>query len=202
MKLLCWEAGLPTTERFECCDRGLYIVCAVAGIFFFVVFHSFWPRNGHREIQPQEMNVCDLGFGQLVSGIFKGLVSHCVAATKISAQEMKMWGFEPETWFQGLVSHYLWPQRAAKKSSHRKWESGAWAGEIVLGSFQELAFPYLAAAGRQKIQPQEMRIRGLGLRNCFREFSGTCVPLSGRNGPPKNPATGNENPGLGLAKLF
>ena len=44
-----------------------------------------------------------------------------------------------------------------------------------------------------------MRIRGLGLRNCFREFSGTCVPLSGRNGPPKNPATGNEN--LSLAKL-
>ena len=44
-----------------------------------------------------------------------------------------------------------------------------------------------------------MRIRGLGLRNCFRKFSGTCVPLSGRNGPPKNPATGNEN--LSLAKL-
>ena len=44
-----------------------------------------------------------------------------------------------------------------------------------------------------------MRIRGLGLRNCFREFSGTCAPLSGRNGPPKNPATGNEN--LSLAKL-
>ena len=77
-----------------------------------------------------------------------------------------MWGFQPETWFQGLVSHYL------------------------------------AATGHQKIQPQEMRIWGLGLRNCFREFSGTCVPLSGRNGPPKNPATGNENLGLGLAKLF
>ena len=77
-----------------------------------------------------------------------------------------MWGFQPETWFQGLVSHYL------------------------------------AATGHQKIQPQEMRIWGLGLRNCFREFSGTCVPLSGRNGPPKNPATGNENLGFGLAKLF
>ena len=100
----------PWPLHSMCCCRYL----------FFVVFHSFWPRNGHREIQPQEMNVCDLGFGQLVLGIFKGLVSHCVAATKISAQEMKMWGFEPETWFQGLVSHYLWPQRAAKKSSHRK----------------------------------------------------------------------------------
>ena len=36
-----------------------------------------------------------------------------------------------------------------------------------------------------------MRIWGLGLRNCLREFSGTCVPLSGRSRPPKNPATGN-----------
>ena len=70
----------PWPLHSMCCCRYL----------FFVVFHSFWPRNGHREIQPQEMNVCDLGFGQLVSGIFKGLVSHCVAATKISAQEMKM----------------------------------------------------------------------------------------------------------------
>ena len=58
----------PSPLRSMCCCRYL----------FFVVFHSFWPRNGHREIQPQEMNVCDLGFGQLVSGIFKGLVSHCV----------------------------------------------------------------------------------------------------------------------------
>ena len=70
------------------------------------------------------------------------------------------------------------------------------------GSFQALASPYQAAAGHQKIQPQEMRIWGLGLRNCFREFSGTCAPLSGRSRPPKNPATGNENLGLGLPKLF
>ena len=62
--------------------------------------------------------------------------------------------------------------------------------------------PYLAAAGHQKIQPQEMRIWGLGLRNCFREFSVACVPLFGRSRPPKNPATGNENLGLGLTKLF
>ena len=76
---------------------------------------------------------------------------------------MKMWGFEPENWSQGLVS------------------------------------PYLAAAGRQTDQPQEMRIWGLGWRNCFREFSGTCASLSGRSRPPKNPAAGNEN--LSLAKL-
>ena len=85
-----------------------------------------------------QMNMCDLGFGTLLSRIFKGW-----------PQEMKMWGFEPQNWFQGLVSHYL------------------------------------AATGHQKIQPQEMRIWGLGLRNCFREFSGTCVPLSGRSRPPK-----------------
>ena len=54
-----------------------------------------------------------------------------------------------------------------------------------LKSFQGLASPYLAAAGRQKIQPQEMRIWGLGWQNCFKEFSGTCVPLSGRSRPPK-----------------
>ena len=47
--------------------------------------------------------------------------------------------------------------------------------------------PYLAAAGHQKIQPQEMRIWGLGLRNCFREFSGTGVPLSGRRIQPLLP---------------
>ena len=81
-------------------------------------------------------------------------------------------------------------------------ECGAWACNIVSGSFQALASPYLAAAGHQKIQPQEMRIWGLGWRNCSREFSGTCAPLSGRSRPPKNPATGNENLGLGLAKLL
>ena len=50
-------------------------------------------------------------------------------------------------------------------------ECGAWACNIVSGSFQALASPYLAAAGHQKIQPQEMRIWGLGWRNCSREFS-------------------------------
>ena len=106
------------------------------------------------------MNMCDLGFGTLVSGIFKGLVSHCLAAGNENV------GFEPQTWFQGLVSHHL------------------------------------AATGHQKIQPQEMKIWGLGLRNCFREFSGTRVPLSGSSRPPKNPATGNENLGLGWQNCF
>ena len=72
-----------------------------------------------------QMNMCDLGFGNLVSGIFRGLVSHCLAAGNENV------GF-----------------RAAKLVSR------------------------------------------------------ACVPLSGRNRPPKNPATGNENLGLGLAKLF
>ena len=55
---------------------------------------------------------------------------------------------------QGVSRHLrplIRPQPATKKSSHRKWESGAWACEIVLGSFQGLASPYLAAAGHQKI---------------------------------------------------
>ena len=30
------------------------------------------------------MNMCNLGFGQLVSGFFKGLVFYCLAATKTS----------------------------------------------------------------------------------------------------------------------
>ena len=55
----------------------------------------------------------------------------------------------------------------------------------VQGPFY-LCSPYLAAASHQKIQPQEMRIWGLGWQNSFREFSGTCVPLSGRSRPPKN----------------
>ena len=135
-----WEVWMFATVGFT-----WYVLLQVS---FFVVFHSFWPRNGNREIQPQKINVCNLGFGQLVLGIFKGLVFHCVAAIKISAQEMKMWGFEPETWFQGLMSHSV------------------------------------AATGRQKIQPEKIRIWGLGLQNCFREFPGTCVLLSGRHGPP------------------
>ena len=53
--------------------------------------------------------------------------------------------------FQALASPCLAAaQPAAKKSSHRKWESAAWAGKIVLSCFQGLASPYLAAAGHQK----------------------------------------------------
>ena len=89
------------------------------------------------------MNMCDLGFGTLLSRIFKGLVSHCLAAGNENV------GFQAAKLVSRAVSHYL------------------------------------AATGHQKIQPQEMRIWGLGLRNCFREFSGTCVPLSGRSRPPK-----------------
>ena len=75
------------TERVECCDHGLYIVCAVAGL----IFDFFLPRNGRRKkSQPQEMNLCDLGFGKLVTGIFKKLASHYLAATKnIQPQERK-----------------------------------------------------------------------------------------------------------------
>ena len=85
------------------------------------------------KIQPQEMNMCGLGFGSLVSDILKGLCPTIL------------------------------PQQ-------------------------------------HNIQAQEMRI--WGLRICFSEVSETCVPLSGRNRPTKNPATGNENLGLGLANLF
>ena len=108
---------------------------------------------------------------------------------------MKMWGFEPSRACVPLSGGNGPPKSPATGNENL----GLGLANLFLGSFQALAFPYLAAAGRQKIQPQEMRIRGLGLRNCFREFSGTCAPLSGRNGPPKNPATGNEN--LSLAKL-
>ena len=107
--------------------------------------------------------------------------------------------------FQGVFRHLrplIWPQPATKKSSRRKWESGAWAGEIVLGSFQALVPPYLAAAGHQKIQPQEMRIWGLALRNCCREFSGTCAPVSGRSRPPKIQPEEMRIWGLGLRNCF
>ena len=85
------------------------------------------------KIQPQEMNMCGLGFGSLVSEILKGLCPTILPQQKnIQAQEMRIWT----------------------------------------------------------------------LRICFREVSETCVPLSGRNRPTKNLATGNENLGLGLANLF
>ena len=84
------------------------------------------------KIQPQEMNFCDLGFGKLVSGIFKGHASHYLAATK-------------------------------KYPGTRNENVGFRAGKLV---------------------------------------SRACVPLSGRSRPPNKPATGNENLGLGLAKLF
>ena len=36
LMLGCWPSKRPrfTTERVECCDHGLYIACAVAGIIF------------------------------------------------------------------------------------------------------------------------------------------------------------------------
>ena len=61
-----------------------------------------------------------------------------------------------------------------------------------------------------KIQPQEMtatkkysgtRNENVGFR-AGKLVSRACVPLSGRSRPPNKPATGNENLGLGLAKLF
>ena len=119
-----WPSKRPhfTTERVECCDHGLYIACAVAGLIFCFFCHVMATAK----IQPQEMNLCDLGFGKLVSGIFKEFTSHYLAATKnIQPQEVR-----------------IWPQ-------------------LVLGSFQGLASPYLAAAGHQKIQPQETIIFSL-----------------------------------------
>ena len=114
--------------------------CVVLQESFFVVLHFFGHVMASAKIQPKKMNFCNLGFGKLVLGIFGGLAFHHLAATKnIQAQEMKIRGFEPENWSQGLV------------------------------------FPFLAAAGHQKIQPKEMRIWGLDWQNCSREFSGTCA---------------------------
>ena len=92
-----WPSKRPhfTTERVECCNHGLYVVCAVAGIIL-CCSSFFWQVMATAKIQPQKMNFCDLGFGKLVSGIFKGLASHNLAATKnFQAQEMKMWSFKP-----------------------------------------------------------------------------------------------------------
>ena len=183
------------------------------------------------------MNLCDLGFGKLVSGIFKKLASHylglglrncfrefsgtCLAAAghqKIQPQETRIrprnceqeFGTDSlvfvdcENWEEQLSNFW----RTTKNESIVLFYCFQKVAQLLpcffqcTGSFQALASPYQAAAGHQKIQPQEMRIWGLGLRNCFREFSGAYAPLSGRSRPPKNPATGNENPGLGLAKLF
>ena len=125
---------------------------------FLVVLHFFGHVMASAKIQPKEMNFCDLGFGKLVSGIFKGLASHHLAATKnIQAQEMKMWGFEPENWSQGLVSPYL---AAAGRQTNQPQEMRIWGlgWRNCSRDFQALVPPYLAAAGHQKIQPQEMRI--------------------------------------------
>ena len=146
----------PWPVRSMCCCRNHFLL-------FFIFFGHVMATA---KIQPQEMNLTSAIWG--LANWFQGFLKDTRPTIwpqqkNIQAQEMKMWGFEPENWSQGLVS------------------------------------PYLAAAGRQTNQPQEMRIWGLGWRNCSREFSGTCAPLSGRSRPPKNPATGNEN--LSLAKL-
>ena len=74
------------TERVECCDHGLYIVCVVAGLIFDFFCHVMAAAKS----QPQKMNLCDLGFGKLVSRILKKLASHYLAATKnIQPQERK-----------------------------------------------------------------------------------------------------------------
>ena len=104
-----------------------------------------------------QMNMCDLGFGNLVSGIFKGLVSHCLAAGNENV------GFQAAK----LVSRACVPLSGRNRP------------------------PKNPEAGNENVGFRAAKL-----------VSRACVPLSGRNRPPKNPGAGNENLGLGLAKLF
>ena len=146
--------------------------------FFCCFFHPFLPRNGHRK-NPATGNE-HVRFGVWKFGVrdFKGLVSHYLAATKnIQAQEMRIWGLRICFRENSETCVPLSGRNRPTKNPPTGNENLGLG--LVLGRFQGLASPYLAAASHQKIQPQEMRIWGLGLRICFREFSGTCAPSSG-----------------------
>ena len=140
------------------------------------------------------------------TGSFQAFASSYQAAAghqKIQPQEMRIWGLGLRNCFREFsgACALLSGRSRPPKNPDTENENLGLGLRNCFREFSGIASPYLAAAGHQKIQPQQMRIWPLGLRNCFREFSGTCVPLSGRSRPPKNPATGNENLGLGLAKL-
>ena len=125
-----------------------------------------------------QMNMCDLGLEHCFHGFLKDL------RPTVWPQEMKMWGFEPQNWFQGLVSHYL---AATGHQKIQPQEMRIW-GLGLRNCFREFSGTCVPLSGRSrppKIQPEEMRIWGFGRQNCFREFAGTCVPLPGRSRPPK-----------------
>ena len=127
-----------------CCCRNHFLL-------FFIFFGHVMATA---KIQPQEMNFCDLGFGKLVLGIFKGHASHYLAATKkYPGTRNENVGFRAGK----LVSRACVPLSGHSRPPNKP-ATGNENGEIVLGSFQALVPPYLAAAGHQKIQPQEMRI--------------------------------------------
>ena len=186
----------------------LHSMCCCRAHFWF-----FLPRNGRRKKASHRKWTCAIwGLETWFQGFLKNLRPTIWPQQKISSHrkgnENLGHGFpcfvDCENWEEQLSNFW----RTTKNESIVLFFCFQKVAQLrpcffrCTGSFQALASPYQAAAGHQKIQPQEMRIGGLGLRNCFREFSGTCVPLSGRSRPPKNPATGNENLGLGLAKLF
>ena len=78
MKLLCWDVGPPRGRILQL--RGLNVATMAYTQYvllqesFFVVLHFYFCHGmATAKIQPQEMNLCDLGFGHLVSGILKDL---------------------------------------------------------------------------------------------------------------------------------
>ena len=85
-----WPSKRPrfTTERVECCDHGLYVVCGVAGIIF-CCSSFFWPRNGQRK-NPAKGNellrfgVWQIGFSQ---GFLKDLRPTIWPQQKISRRK-------------------------------------------------------------------------------------------------------------------
>ena len=61
-----WPSKRPhfTTERVECCDHGLYVVCAVAGIIF-CCSSFFLAGNGHRKNPAAENELLRFGVWQI-----------------------------------------------------------------------------------------------------------------------------------------
>ena len=155
-----------------------------------------------------QMNVCELGFGKLVSGILKGLVSHCLAAgnenvgfraaklvsracvplpgrnrpPKNPATGNENLGLGLAKLFQGVfrdLRPLIWPQPAAKNP-------GAWAGKIVLKSFQGLASPYLAQPAAKKSSHRRWESGAWAGKIVLRSFQGLASPYLAAAGHQKS----------------
>ena len=172
-----------TIERVACCDRGVYIGRTVAGITF-CWFFIFLPRGGvSKNCLGRQFGIWCRSSGGKQTWYAEGLCSSVLCFSRVATMKILCWDVGP-------------PRGRILQLRGLNVATMAFTQYVLLQEsfFVVLHFYFCHGMATAEIQPQEMRIWGLGWRNCSREFSGTWAPLFGRSRPPKNPSTGNENP--------